>query len=293
MSVRACQYMVLWLFCLCAQAEPLLPLSRYARPPMLSPELWLALDTQADPVTADTQPLSILIDTLAHEVTSPWLSQRVLPAGGVSLGLLAVTQAGAGAEVLHPAQPLDAVKTWPWQTLSRQLNLTRNTQAHAGDDQLWPLGQQQALTLRWPMPDAPVRISELSLDLPISLVPAAWPALRLQFADGFAQGLSPPQVRADSSGMTARLLLHSAITAWQQAGHLGQTPPWPWQILLEAQGAGQQFVAIARAGIVFKEIAGCGDFLVGIFDVVDYFVQLYQTRVVQSGHNRNLFINAS
>lgn len=240
MSVRACQYMILWLFCLCAQAEPLLPLSRYAQPPMLSPRLWLALDTQADPFTADTQPLGALIDALAREVTSPWSSQRLLPAGGVALGVLAVTQSGAAAEVLHPAQPLDAVATWPGQDFSRQLSLIRNTQAQAGDDQLWPLSQQQALTLRWPMPDAPVSVYELSLDLPVALLPAAWPVLMLKFGDGFTSELSPPQILADASGTMVRLLLHSAVMAWQQAGHPGQLPPWPWQILLEAKSPDQQ-----------------------------------------------------
>lgn len=240
MSVRFGKYLLLWLLCLCAQAGPLLPLSRYAQPPVLSPKLWLALDTQADPITADTRPLSLLIDALAHEVTSPWPSQRALPAGGIALGLLAVTLAGAAAETLHPAQPLDAVMSWPSQTFSRQLSLIRNTQAHAGDDQLWPLGQQLALTLRWPMPDAPMSISELSLDIPIRISPAHWPTLQLQFADGFAYDFQPPQVRSDSSGSKARLLLHSAITAWQQAGHIGQIPSWPWQILLEAQTADQQ-----------------------------------------------------
>lgn len=240
MSVRVCQLMVLWLLCLCAQAESLLPLSRYAQPPILSPELWLALDTQADPATDDTGPLSRLIDALAHEVTSPWGAQRALPAGGVALGLMAVTQAGAAAEILHPAQPLDAVATWPEQTLSRQLSLIRNTQAQAGDDQLWLLGQQQALILRWPMPDAPASISELLLDLPVRIPPNNWPALRLQFADGFAHDLPPPQILADSSGTTARLLLHGVITAWQQAGHAGQIPPWPWKILLQAESSGQQ-----------------------------------------------------
>ncbi len=234
------RYMALWLLCLCAQAEPVLPLSRYAQPPVLSSMLWLALDTQADPVTADTQPLSFLIDALAREVTSPWPAQRALPPGGVALGLFAVTQTGSAAEILHPSQPLDTVTNWPSQTLSRQLSLIRNTETQAGDDQLWPLGQQQALTLRWPMPDAPVGVAELSLDLPLRLSPANWPELRLQFADGFAQALPPPQVHADSSGPTARLLLHSAISAWQQAGHIGQIPPWPWRVLLEAQAAEQQ-----------------------------------------------------
>ncbi len=238
----------LLLLCLCAQAEPLLPHSRYGQPPLLlsepslelSPKLWLTLDTQADAITTDTQPLSRLIDAFASEITSPWPAQRVLPSGGVELGLLAVTQAGAAAEVLHPAQPLDSLTTWPGQTFSRQLSLIRNTQAQASDDQSWPLGQQQALILRWPMPDGPVSLSELVLDLPLRISPAHWPVLRLRFADGFEQGLSPPQVRADPSGSTARLLLHSAITAWQQAGHIGQIPPWPWRILLEAQAADQQ-----------------------------------------------------
>lgn len=238
MSVRFGRYLLLWLLCLCAQAEPLRPLSRYAQPPLLSPRLWLALDTQADPITADTRPLSLLIDALASEVTSPWSAQRALPAGGVALGLLAVTP--AGAEILHPAYPLDTAVTWPSQTRSRQLSLIRNTQTHPSDDQLWPLGQQQALTLRWPMPDAPVSISELSLDMPIRISPNHWPALKLQFSDGFAYDLPPPQVLSDSSGSTARLLLHNAITAWQQSGHIGQIPPWPWQILLETQVADQQ-----------------------------------------------------
>lgn len=238
MFMHASKTLLLCLLCLCAQAEPLLPLSRHARPPLLSPALWLALDTRADAVTADTQPLSLLIDALAREITSPWLAQRALPAGGVSLGLLAVTQSGAG--LLHPGQPLDTLAHWPAQTVSRQLSLIRNTQMQAGDSQRWPVGQEQALTLRWPMPDTPVSIAELSLDLPVSAVPAAWPALRLQFADGFAQHLPPPQVRAESSGRTARLLLHDAIMAWQHAGHAGQIPPWPWRILLEAQAADQQ-----------------------------------------------------
>jgi len=150
--------MALWLLCLCAQAEPLLPLSRYAQPPVLSPMLWLALDTQADPATADTEPLSFLIDALSREVTSPWPAHRALPPGGIALGLLAVTQAGSAAEILHPSQPLDTLTNWPRQTLLRQLSLIRNTQVQANDDQLWPLGQQQALTLRWPMPDAPVGV---------------------------------------------------------------------------------------------------------------------------------------
>ena len=240
MSIRFGKYLLLWLLCLCAQAESLLPLSRYAQPPMLSPTLWLALDTQADPVTADTQPLSLLIDALAREVTSPWSAQRALPPGGVALGLLAVTKTGSAAEMLHPSQPLDTLTNWPSRTLSRQLSLIRNTQVQAGDDQLWPLSQQHALTLRWPMPDAPVGVVELSLDLPVRLPPTTWPELTLQFADGFAQTLPSPQVRTESSGPTTRLLLHSAISAWQQAGHAGQIPPWPWRILLKAQSAEQQ-----------------------------------------------------
>ncbi|MEK6790056.1 MAG: hypothetical protein AABY68_14045 [Pseudomonadota bacterium] len=240
MFFRASKLMLLWLLCLTAEAEPLLPLSRFAQPPVFSPSLWLALDTQADPVTADTQPLSRLIDDLAREVTSPWPAQRALPSGGVALGLLAVTQAGAAAEVLHPSRPLDVLANWPSQTVSRQLSLIRNTVAQASDAQRWPLGQQQSLILRWPMPDAPVGIAELSLDLPLRIPPAHWPVLRLQFADGFEQDLPPPQVRSESSGPSARLLLHSAITAWQRAGHAGQIPPWPWRILLEAQTVDQQ-----------------------------------------------------
>ena len=81
MFFRANKLMLLWLLSLCAQAEPLLPLSRYAQPPIFSPSLWLALDTQADPVTADTQPLSRLIDDLASEVTKRFqvLARRFWP----------------------------------------------------------------------------------------------------------------------------------------------------------------------------------------------------------------------
>ena len=204
----------------------------------MSPTLWLSLDTQADPGTGDTQPLSLLIDALAREITSPWLSQRALPTGGVALGLLAVTQTGAG--ILHPGQPLDVLATWPGQSFSRQLTLIRNTEVQADDNQRWPLGQVHALTLRWPMPDVPVGIAELSLDLPLSQLPLDWPALRLQFADGFVQELPSPEIRSESSAPSARLLLHSAITAWQQAGHAGRIPPWPWRILLAAQTAAQQ-----------------------------------------------------
>lgn len=233
---------LLWLLCLYAQAESLLPLSRYGQPPALSPEwspkLWLAMDTQADRVTADTQPLRTLIDALAREVISPWPAQRTLPAEGVALGLLAVTQSTVG--VLHPAQPLDALMTWPGQDVSRQLRLIRNTQGHVGDDQLWHVGQQQSLALRWPMPDAPIDITELHLDLPVRINPSHWPVLQLQFADGFTYDLPSPQMLAEDSGMTARLSLHSAITSWQQAGHDGQIPPWPWQVRLQAQAVDQQ-----------------------------------------------------
>lgn len=240
MSVRFGKYLLLWLLSLCAEAEPLLPLSRHAQPPLRSPVLWLVLGTQPDPVTADTQPLRQLIDALAREVSSPWPAQRALPSGGVALGLLAVTEPGAAAGMLHPAQSLDVATHWPGQRFSRQLSLIRNTEGQVDDDQRWPLDQQQALVLRWPMPDAPVEIAGLFLDLPLRLLPASWPALRLQFADGFEQGLPSPQVLAAPSGMKARLLLHGAIAAWQQTGHGGETPPWPWRILLQAQDADQQ-----------------------------------------------------
>jgi len=238
MFTQAGKFLFFWLLCVIAHAEPLVPLSRYAQPPLFSPTLWFSLDTQADSRTGDTQPLSLLIDALAREITSPWQSQRDLPSGGVALGLLAVTQ--SGAEVLHPSQPLDVLSIWPGQNVSRQLILIRNTQVQVNDNQRWPLGQLQTLTMHWPMPDAPVGISELTLDLPLSLVPRSWPVFRLQFADGFVQDLPPPQLGSESSGPTARLLLHNVITTWQQAGHAGQIPPLPWRVLLAAQTADEQ-----------------------------------------------------
>lgn len=255
-----CLSLLLSLVCLSARAESLLPLSRYARPPMMSPTLWLAIDTQPDAITADTQPLRRWIDALASEITRPWPAGRALPPEGLSLGLFAITQAGSAAETLHPAQPLDAISPWPAQTRSRQLSIIRNPCGRPDDDQTWFPGQTQSLTLCWPMPDAPAMITELSLDLPLRIAPARWPDGRLQFADGVVQDLPPAQII--DSGARARLSLRDAITNWQQAGHAGQLPPWPWRILLDArstdeQGAWAAFQTAmpARVSIVWRDEA--------------------------------------
>lgn len=238
MSVRRGKFLLIGLISLSVSAEPALPLSRYARPPRVSPSLWLAVDTRPDAVSADTQPLHELIQALEQALTSPWAAQQSLPPGGVALGLLAVTQ--TGATVLHPAKPLDEWMNWPGQTVSRQFSLIRNPEAQPADSQQWSLGQEQALSLRWTMPDIPFDIVELTLDLPVSREPAVWPALRLKFADGMVQDIPAPERSADLSDRVARLRLHDAVLAWQQAGRPGQLPPWPWQILLAAETPQQQ-----------------------------------------------------
>lgn len=229
---------MLMLLSRCVHAAELV--SRYEHPPLPAKTFWFSLDTSNSAVTGDSQWLRRQIDVLQTMLSEPWLAQRPLPSEGLSLGILAVTQLDAPAEVLHPSVPLEDTRTWPSQQVARTLKLIRNPRASLGDAELWPMAQPRQLEMQWPLPEGSITLQTFILTLPVRVEPAQWPEFRLVFPDGSAYALPPPISRQTATGVSTRLSLQEAIQSWQQAHATGALPNQPWTLRWQAQNAAQQ-----------------------------------------------------
>jgi len=233
-----------WLFLLLqwSAVQAAEPVSRYESAVIPAHKLWLSIDTASSSASGDTQWLREQLDVLQAALSSPWQAQRPLPAEGVVLGAIAVTQADAPAELLHPSVGLEAKVLWPRQQLSRTVRLRRNVQASASDTVIWPIAQPHRLALQWPHPEPPVALVALSLDLPLAQVPSQWPSFWLEFADGTSSALAAPESINSVSGPIARFHLQDAVQAWQHNGHSNDWPQPPWVLRWQANTPSQQGV---------------------------------------------------
>jgi hypothetical protein len=216
------------------------PVSRYENAALPAHKLWLSIDTANSSATGDSQWLREQIELFQAALSNPWQAERPLPAEGVALGAIAVTQLNAPAELLHPSVGLDERVQWPSQHLSRTLHLLRNLQAAPSDADVWPIAQPHRLALQWPHPEPPIAIDTLTLALPLHHVPSQWPAFWLEFADGASFALATPEYYNTTNGPMARFSLQGALQGWQQNGHSGEWPRQPWMLRWQAQTMSQQ-----------------------------------------------------
>lgn len=224
----------------CSAAQAAEPVSRYESAVIPAHKLWLSIDTASSSASGDSQWLREQLDVLQAALSSPLQAQRPLPAEGVALGAIAVTQPTASTELLHPSVGLEAKVLWPRQQVSRTLRLLRNTQASSNDTDQWSIVQPHHLALQWPLPEQPISLQALTLDLPLRQVPSQWPAFWLEFTDGTSFVLDAPAYHDTETGPIARFSMQGAVHEWQQQGHSGEWPHPPWILRWQAQTASQQ-----------------------------------------------------